>query len=774
MKNIIQKEALLFQGKDKWHSNAIDGKEITMHDGPNGIRIEVDDSLGFPQSKPSIGYPTESLIACSFDKELLKEYGNILAEECIQTRTDILLGPGINHKRSPLGGRNFEYFSEDPILSGELATSYINGVQEKGIGVSLKHFATNCREQGRMVYDSVIDERTLHELYLKQFEIATRNAHPWTMMNAYNKLNGIHCTEHQCLMDEARDWGFDGVFVSDWGAVYDPVESLKAGLNLEMPGGNIGADKLITHAIQKKTLEESVLYQSNQYLRKLAQKCGNYESKPFDKKKHLDFAQKAAEESIVLLKNEDHILPLKKEDSILLVGPLAKFPRFQGAGSSGVTSSSIDNLYSSMKKETPNLNYVQGYSLQDGMIDDGLCKEAILQARNYDKVIIVIGLAAGDEIEGMDRKTLDLPNNQIDLIQKIKQVNSNIIVVLQTGSPVLLPFEKDVQAIVLTYLAGARSGQATTSILYGKVIPCGKLAETWPCKETDVPAYSWFNNDTYETQYRETIFSGYRYYDTFDVSTEYDFGYGLSYTKFEYSDFEVEEKDQKLVGKVTVKNIGKYDAKEILQVYMSVPNSRITRSKHELIHFDKVLIKKNESVQISFEIPLFYLKYYNTKQKCWDLEEADYDISVGSSLKEQSCHKMIHLNGNTNPYSSIQKEMFHKNHGVLQVEDKDYIMILEHPLPEKRKSYPFTPDTTIAELQEKKLGKVIYEIAKKIAQTGFVEGMDASILDETCIRQMIWLDGINWNTVELGVSYMNKHHFKVLKELMNSINRTKK
>lgn len=771
MKKSLQKEALLFQGKDKWHSNAIDGKEITMHDGPNGIRIEIDDSLGFPQSKPSIGYPTESLIGCSFDRKLLKEYGNILAEDCIQTNTDILLGPGINHKRSPLGGRNFEYFSEDPIVSGELASSYINGVQEKGIGVSLKHFATNCREQGRMVYDSVIDERTLHELYLKQFEITVRQSHPWTIMNAYNKLNGIHCTEHQALMDEARSWGFDGAFISDWGAVYDPIASLKTGLNLEMPGGNIGADKLIYNAIQKKVLNEPVLHKSNQYLRKLASQCGNYQSQSFDRQAHLSFAQKAAEESIVLLKNEQQILPLKKEESILLVGPLSKFPRFQGAGSSGVTSSSIDNLYSSMKKETRNLNYVQGYHLKKEDVDDTLCKEAILQARNYDKIIVVVGLPEGKEIEGTDRKSLSLPKNQIDIIQKIKQVNSNIIIIIQTGSPVLLPFKNDVQAILLTYLAGSRSGLATTSILYGKSIPCGKLAETWPCKETDVPSYNWFSNDTYETQYRETIFSGYRYYDTFDIPTEYDFGFGLSYTKFEYSNFQIELKDENLIGSITVKNVGLYDAKEIIQVYISVPNSKIVRSEHELIHFDKVFIKKNESITIPFQIPISKLRYYNTKQHNWDLEDANYDISVGPSLKEQPLHQIIPIKGNTQPYSSIQKEMFHIHHGVLYVEDTDYIKILEHPLPEKRKSFPFTPDTTIAELQEKKLGKVIYEITKKIAQTGFVKGMDESVLNDTCIRQMIWLDGINWNTVELGVSYMNKHHFKVLKNLIGSINR---
>ena len=768
MKNDIQKECILFQGKDKWNTNEIDGKEITMHDGPNGLRIEVDDSLGFPVCKPSISYPTESLMGCSFDRELLKEYGNILAEECIQSNTDILLGPGINHKRSPLGGRNFEYFSEDPVLSGELATSYINGVQEKGIGVSLKHFATNNREYGRMVCDSVIDERTLHELYLRQFEIAVRKSHPYTIMNSYNKLNGIHCTEHKQLMDEARSWGFDGVFVSDWGAVYDPVASLKAGLNLEMPGGNIGADQLIYEAIKKGELEESVLHQSNQYLRKLAMRCSNKNNERFDRQKHLQFAKKAAEESIVLLKN-DNILPLKKEESILVVGPFAKYTRYKGAGSSGVTSSSLDNIFSSMRSISSKVTYVDGYHMKYESTDETLITEAVKNAEKNEKIVIVLGLPEGKETEGMDRKTLSLPENQLELVKKIKQVNDNIIIILQTGSPVLLPFRNDVKGILLTYFAGARSGQATCSILYGDVCPSGKLAETWPHREKNVPAYKWFMNDRFETQYRETIYSGYRYYDTFGIPTEFDFGFGLSYTTFQYSNLNVEINDQKINTTITIKNTGSYIGKEIVQVYMSLPDSKIARSNHELIDFSKVELKPNEEKTITIQTELSTLNYYDVKEHKWDIEEGNYIISVGTSLKELSLHQSIYVSGNIEPYSTIHKDMFHVERGVLNVHTNDFVSILEHPLPPKRQAYPFTPDTTIGELQEKKLGKVIYKIAKRIAKSGFVEGMDESALDDTCIRQMIWLEGINWKTVELGVSYMNKHHFQVLKKLMKSI-----
>lgn len=766
-----EEEALLFQGKDKWHTNGLDSKKmksISMHDGPNGLRIEIDDSLGFPQAKPAIAFPTASLFGCSFDRSLIHEYGNILAEECISSNTSVLLGPGVNHKRSPKCGRNFEYISEDPVLSGELAASYIQGVQEKKIGTSLKHFATNCREYGRMIYDSVMDERTLHELYLKQFKIAVEKGHPWTIMNAYNKLNGIHCTENKALMDEARGWGFDGAFVSDWGAVYDPVASIQNGLNLEMPGGNIGANQLILQAIQNGNLKESVLHQSTAYMQLLLQRCGTIEKKKYNRKQHLDFAETLAKESIVLTKNEGEILPLQKNEKILLVGPFAKFPRITGAGSSGVTSSSQDNLFSAMKRYSSNVSYVEGYTLHKDEVDEKRCQEALEKAAIVDKVVIVLAYPEGKETEGEDRKNLNLPVNQVNLVNRILQENAKVVLVLETGAPVLLPFEKKIPGILVSYFAGARSGSATASILYGATNPSGKLAETWPLYENQIPCEKYYHNNLYETQFRETIFSGYRYYDTFSIPTQFDFGYGLSYTKYVYEQIKVSIYHNHLLTEVTIKNTGKKDGKEIIELYFSLPDSKIARCKRELLDFEKVFLKAGEEKTVTVQTDLDVMKYYDVKEKKWLLEEGVYVISAGG-CRDASLSAPIYLSGEKNPYSSIKKEMFHINHGFLEVSSHDFESILEHPLPSPRESYPFTPDTTIQELQEKKLGKAIYSVANKIAESGIVQGVDSSIVNETCIRQILWLKGVNWKTVEYCVSYMNQHHFSVLKKIINTL-----
>lgn len=772
----IQEEAKLFQGKDRWHTNHFDDAGfscVTMSDGPNGLRIEVDNTLGFADSRPATAFPTASLIGCSFDRALLKEYGNVLAEECMQEGVDVILGPGVNHKRSPLGGRNFEYLSEDPILSGELSASYINGVQEKGIGTSLKHFATNSREFGRMVYDSLIDERTLHEIYLKQFMIAIQKSHPWTIMNAYNKLNGIHCTQHEQLMKEARSWGFDGVFVSDWGAVYDPVASIKAGLNLEMPGGNIGADQLIVDAIDDETESEDVLHESTSYLKKLVKRCGKYEKKKYDKQKHHDFIKRCAEESIVLLKNQNAVLPLKKEEKVLVVGPFAKYPRFTGAGSSKVNSNLMDNIYTSMKKLSAHISYCDGFDLETSATNSQLIEQAAYLAKDADKVVIVCGLPEGNESEGYDRPSLSLPKNQLDCIASLCELHAHVVVVLQTGSPVLLPFNEKIEGLVVTYLAGAKGGEATANILYGLVNPSGKLAETWPLNEEDVPAFSWFLNDRYQTQYRETIYTGYRYYDSFHIPVSYSFGYGLSYTEFQYGKAETKAKDGYLETTLSIKNIGNRDGKEIVEVYMALPDSSIARCDHELINFEKVFLKAGEEKTITILTDINCLKYYDVQKKDWCLQKGDYEIFAGPSLKDLTCGNTVHLAGVECPYSSIQKKMYSLRNGKLFLSKEDFEKILGHSFDEVHESLPFTPDSTIKELQEKKLGKVIYKIAEKIANSGFAKQVDQSMIDETVIRQLTWLDGMSWKTVELGVSFMNKHKFSTLKQLIQSIQKNR-
>lgn len=759
MKNLtIQQQALLFQGKDKWHTNTIEDtefKQLSMHDGPNGLRIEVNDALGFDRSKPAISYPCSALLACSFDPQLLHAFGNVLAEECIQEGVDILLGPGINHKRSPKGGRNFEYFSEDPILSGELAASYIQGVQEKGIGTSLKHYACNSREYGRTVSDSIIDERTMHELYLKQFQLAIQKAHPFTIMNAYNKVNGIHCTEHKQLMDEARKWGFDGVFVSDWGGVYHPVDSLKAGMNLEMPGGNIGADKLIVEAIQSKQLDANILHQSTNYLKQLSKKCHNYIQQNYDKEKHLAFAQQAVEQSAVLLKNEDNILPLNKQQSVLVVGPFSKYTRNSASGSANVNANALDNLYTALKKEAKQVLYADGFSMKHEGSDAYKIAQACNYAKNVDTVIIVCGLPEGYESEGYDRKCMSLPKNQIDCINKLSTINSNIIVILQVGAPVRLPCIQKIKGIVLTYLAGAKSGTATSNILYGKVNPSGKLAETWPIQESDVPCYRYFDNDLYQSQYRETIYSGYRYYDTFDIPVLFPFGHGLSYTQFNYANIHTTIQDQQLITTLTLTNTGNYDGQEIVQIYAALPESKIARSKHTLIHFQKVYLKAHTAKTITIQTPLSNLEYYDVKQKTYCIEQGNYHIHVASSIQSIYSDKTIFIQGNAQPYSTIHKDMYHIQNGILTITDKDYESILGHVLTKKHEVKPYTPDSTLLDLCNTKLGKIIYSIAYQMAKKGFVKGVNLDTVQETTIRQILWLDKMTWQTVYAIVQYLN-------------------
>lgn len=767
----IQEEALLFQGKDKWHTNSIENTELSMHDGPNGLRIEINNALGFDRSKPAISYPCSALLACSFDPTLLQQLGNMLAEECIQENVDILLGPGINHKRSPQGGRNFEYFSEDPILTGELATSYIQGVQEKGIGTSLKHYACNSREYGRTVSDSIIDERTMHELYLKQFKIAIQKAQPYTIMNAYNKVNGIHCTEHQPLMQEARSWGFDGVFVSDWGGVYSPVESLKAGMNLEMPGGNIGADKCIVEAIQSKQLDEEILHQSTQYLRQLTKKCHRYIHQTFDKQAHLTFAQHAVEQSAVLLKNEENVLPLKKEESILVVGPFSKYTRNSASGSANVNANALDNLYSAIKKEAKQVFYTDGFSIKHEQSDEYKITQACNYAKTVDKVIVVCGLPEGFESEGYDRNHLALPTNQIECIQQLVTINPNIIVILQVGAPVTLPCIQHIKGILLTYLAGSKSGTATTNLLYGKVNPSGKLAETWPIQESDVPCYKYFDNDLYQSQYRETIYSGYRYYDTFDVPVLFPFGYGLSYTTFAYSNIHTTIQDHQLITTLTLTNTGNQDGQESIQLYASLPDSKIARSKHTFIGFHKAYVKAHTSKTITIQTPISNLEYYDVKQKAYCIEQGNYHISVGSSIQNMYSDETIFIQGNTQPYSTIQKEMYHIQNGILTVTDTDYETILGHTLPTKHQVKPYTPDSTLLDLSKTKLGKIIYSIAYQMAKKGFVKGINLDTVQETTIRQILWLDKMTWQTVYAIVEYLNHPKISrlshILKEFRN-------
>lgn len=762
----IEEQTKLFEGKDHWHLDT--KKDVVFSDGPNGLRIEDALGIGFNHSKEATAFPTEALMGCCFDTNLLYRYGEMLAEECIQENVDVILGPGVNTKRSPLCGRSFEYFSEDPVLSGEYASAYINGVQSKKIGTSLKHFAANSRELGRQVQDSIVDERTLQELYLRQFKITIEKSHPWTLMAAYNRLNGTYCCENAKLFQEARSWGFDGVMLSDWGGVSDPVRSIQNGLNIEMPGYN-GTARVLVKAVQEGKLSADCVKESSTYVKKLVEKCGQYESCTYDKAVHDRFCEEAAEESIVLLKNKN-ALPLAKEEKIAVIGPFAMHPCIQGGGSSQVNARKHDNLLQALKQDDISFSYAEGYSLKNEEIDEALQDEAVEAAQGKDKVIVFVGELPGSSGEGFDRASMELPFNQNTLIRNLVHAGAHVIVVLQTGAPVTMPWRDMVDGIIAEYQAGAASGIALKKILYGEVNPSGHLAESWPRRQEDVPAARYYNGEVLQTQYREGIFVGYRFYDTFDIPVAYPFGYGLSYTNYQYSDLQVSAENGCVHVSLKVKNIGDMDGRAVVQIYAGMKNSQIARPLKELKSFASVDLKTQEEKEVQADFDQSLLAYYDVKKMTWLIEKGTYTILAGTSVNEMILQKDIEIEGTTEPYSTLDKSFLQFEEGMVYVADQDYTKMLGYEIPEIPAPRPFTQDTTIRDLRASRLGRFINFCVRRVLHTNTFNGVDDTSVYNAPIRQMLWLkDHYTWNTVDAVVKYLNHHGVKELHGIRKSL-----
>lgn len=767
-----QQQAQLFVGKDNWHTFGIKDilPSLFMTDGPNGLRIETETGLGFNPSKEAIAYPTASAVGCSFDRDLLYRFGAYLAKECQQEHINILLGPGVNHKRSPLCGRNFEYFSEDPILTSELASAYINGLQDHGIGASLKHFAVNSREMSRLVQDSIIDKRALFEIYLRQFERIIKKSHPWTIMAAYNLVNGKHCTENSYLLQDIlrKKWNYEGVVLSDWGAVSDPVQALKNGLNLEMPGGDHGSSSSLLQALNQNELSLAQLNQNTEYLQDLIRKCSTVES-TYQKEEHLAFAQEVSEKSSVLLKNNG-ALPLHKDESIALIGAFAKSPRHQGTGSSKVHCTSVDSIYETLTEKQISFDYAQGYHTSIDEVDPLLLEQAKYYAKKNKKVILVLGLPDGKEAEGYDRKDLDLPKCQISLLSSLYEVNKNIIVVLECGSPIVMPWINQVNALLLSYLSGCRGGHAQVRLLYGDVNPSGKLAESFPLHLKDVPCLNYYHNSLYQTQYRESIFTGYRYYDTFEKPVLFPFGYGLSYTSFSYKNLEINKDNTNLHLSFTIQNTGSYSGREIYQVYVGMKDSKIARARIELKQFGVISLDASQKEMIELSIPLQDLTYYDTKQDDWILEEGTYQIYVGSSSKDLHLQKEIFLEGELNPYSSLSKDFIHDTPEGVIIKQEDFKTILGYDIPPIKDPYPFTRDSTISDLKITRFGRILIRRIQKALKKRQLKDASQSMVFESPIRMMLMASRrITWNTVDEVVSLLNGHWVGSIHRILKSL-----
>ena len=644
-KMTLEEKAAMCSGADFWHTETIERLGIPasmVSDGPHGLRKQDDkaDHLGVNESIKAVCFPAGCGTAASFNRELLTEMGTALGKECQAEGVSVILGPAVNIKRSPLCGRNFEYYSEDPCLATEIAGALIHGVQSQNVGTSIKHFLANNQETRRLSSDSRIDERTLHEIYLAAFEGAVKKEKPWTVMCSYNRINGTYAAQnHKYLTEVLRDqWNFDGYVMSDWGAVNNRVEDLKAGLDLEMPSSSGTNDKLIVESVQKGELDESVLDTAVERILNIVFRYEENRDKTavFERDKDHELARKVAQETIVLLKN-DGVLPLQEGEKIAFIGEYVKKPRYQGGGSSHINSHKVTAAWDILK-DMPGITYAQGYEDTQDVTDDKLLEEAVQTAAKAKVAVIFAGLPDSFESEGYDRSHMRMPDCQNELIAKVAAVQPNTIVVLHNGSPVEMPWVDQVKGIVEAYLGGQAVGGAVCDILFGKVNPSAKLPESFPKKLEDNPSYLSYIGEGDMVEYREGIFVGYRYYDKKKMDVLFPFGYGLSYTTFAYSNLRLDKKEMKDTDTVTVSvdvtNTGDRTGKEIVQLYVADKESTVIRPEKELRDFAKVELAPGETKTVSFTLGKRAFAYYNTTIHDWHVETGDFDILIGKSSRD--------------------------------------------------------------------------------------------------------------------------------------------
>lgn len=646
----LEQKAKFVSGYDYWHleeAKELGLPKIMVTDGPHGLRKQntdkkTSDGIGLGNSVPATCMPPAATSACSWDENLLREEGEALAEECLQEKVSVILGPGTNIKRSPVCGRNFEYFSEDPLLAGKMSANLINGCQSKGIGNSLKHFACNSQEAFRMVVNEVIDERTIREIYFPAFEIAVKEAQPWTVMNSYNRINGVYASQNYWLQEQVlrKEWGFKGLVLTDWGASVDRIPGLENGTDLEMPSSGTLNTQRIIDAVNNGPLKEEVLDKRVDNVVDLIIK-----SKPalekefkFDVEAHHSIARKVAEGSMVLLKNENGILPLKSGAKVAVIGELAKAPRFQGAGSSVINPTKLDNAYDELVKLGVDVTYAQGYEKGKDEINSQLVSEAKNVAAKADVALVFVGLTEEFEGEGYDRENINMPSSHNNLVSEIAKANENTVVVLAGGSVVYIPWISEVKALLNSGLGGQAGGSAVANILTGKVNPSGKTAETYPLTFDDNPTFGNYPGGPVVSEHKESVYIGYRYYDTAEKEVLFPFGYGLSYTTFEYSGIKLSAKEindtDTLKVSFTIKNTGNVDGAEIAQVYVADKESTIFRPKKELRAFTKVFLKAGESKEVTLELSKRAFAYYNVNLGDWHVESGDFEIMVGASSRD--------------------------------------------------------------------------------------------------------------------------------------------
>lgn len=656
----LEERADLVSGTDFWFTAKVSGMDpMLMTDGPSGLRKQVNVHSAMDQSIEAVCFPCSALTASSFDDQMLEKLGEQLGTAARAEKIGVLLGPGVNIKRSPLAGRNFEYFSEDPLLAGRMGTAYVKGVQSTGVGVSVKHFATNNREDQRFTNSSDVDERTLREIYLAQFERIVKQAHPATIMCSYNKLNGVQVSQNQRLLTNIlRDeWGYQGLVMSDWGAVVDHTAAIKAGLDLEMPGKGDASKEEIIQAVKEGRLQESTLNRSALRVLEMAERYGHPKTPApaYDMEAQHEFARQLADDSIVLLKNENQELPLSDSAKLAVIGELAQKPRFEGGGSSHVNAHRVVTPKEAMPAHAV---YAQGYRLDSDQADEQLTKAAMELAKNSDQVVFFAGFPEAMESEGFDKQSISLPANQNELIEQLLTVNPHVIVVLQNGSAVEMPWEPKTPAIVETYLAGEAVGEATWDILSGKVNPSGKLSETFPKQLADNPTYPTFGKDRRHEVYREGILMGYRYYDAKQLAVRFPFGHGLSYTTFAYQNLTINENRDDVAVSFDLENTGSQAGKEVVQIYVANHASQTIVPVDELRDFVKVELQPGETKHLTVKLSRRAFAWYNPENETWEADNGQYEILVGSSSRDIRLRQKFELTIGTNPLGKITGETY--------------------------------------------------------------------------------------------------------------------
>ncbi len=716
----LEEKCYLFSGKDFWQTRSIERlgvPNMTLSDGPHGIRKQAGegDQLGLNPSLPATCFPTAASIANSWDPALGEEIGRRLGEEAASQGVGVVLGPGLNVKRSPLCGRNFEYFSEDPYLAGKMAASYIRGIQENGVSACPKHFACNSQELRRMASDSVLDERTLREIYLTGFEIAVKEGHAKSIMSSYNRINGVYANENEHLLQEIlRDeWGFDGFVVSDWGGSNDHVEGVRAGSHLEMPTTGGDSDLELVEAVKSGRLSEELLDQRVDELLDVilavTKSVQPLEGKPFDINEHHAMAAKASEQSVVLLKNEGGILPLKKGAKVAVIGEFAQKARYQGAGSSVVNPTRLDNAMDVIKPFGLDVaGFEPGYP-RSGAGDPAMCSRAAELAKQADVVLLYIGLDEISEAEGLDRSHMKLAQSQVDLIEAVSAANPNVVAVMSAGSAVEMPWLDKCKALVHGYLCGQAGAGSVLKVITGQVNPSGKLAESYPVRYEDVSSAPYFPAKERTAEYREGLFVGYRYFETANVPVLFPFGFGLSYTSFEYSDLKVSGKEATF----TLKNSGKMDGAEVAQLYVSKPDGDVFRPVKELKGFAKVFLKAGESKTVTIPLDDKAFRYFNVDTNKFEIEGGQWTIMIGASVADIKLSGAVSVRG-TGAKSPYDKEKFAKyfSGDIKDISDGEFEALLGRPIPDGHWSGTLEMNDALCQMYYAKgaLGRFAYKI----------------------------------------------------------------